>query len=197
MQEEWKTHPKFPNYEFSNFGQARTYYKRGQTGGLNPEPKLMKQALNGFNYPHIRLKAEDGSYKSALMHLIIADLFLPPKPTHHNGVKTVIDHIDGDRANNRADNLQWITQSENLNRSRVFKDRESETLSLVDIIQLWKLVTLGYSWSQIQRDFYPQYSYYKIQHWCSKGRALFGRYALTSSDLDLLTEILTQKVIKW
>jgi hypothetical protein len=197
MEEIWKTHPNWPNYEFSNLGKARSYYKRGKAGGTKPIPTILKQSINGFGYSHITLKHANGRYKMALLHHIIADLFLPPKPDHPTASRLVIDHINGDKMDSSATNLQWITQSENLNRSRVYKDREQETLTLVEIIQIWKLTVLGWSWKQIQENFYPQYSYYKLQHWANKGRALFARYKLDQHDLDLIQDILRKKEHKW
>ena len=32
--------------------------------------------------------------------------------------KKIVDHIDNNHVNNRADNLEWVTQAENLRRAR-------------------------------------------------------------------------------
>lgn len=42
------------------------------------------------------------------LHRLVAKVFLPH--SHH---KTQVNHIDGDTTNNRKDNLEWVTPSEN------------------------------------------------------------------------------------
>lgn len=44
------------------------------------------------------------------VHRLVAAAFIP-NPEN----KPCIDHIDGDRANNHADNLRWVTVKENQN----------------------------------------------------------------------------------
>lgn len=46
--------------------------------------------------------------KNVNFHRIIAELFIPN--VNH---KPCVNHIDGDKLNNRADNLEWCTHSEN------------------------------------------------------------------------------------
>ena len=69
---------------------------------------------------------ENGIPSAKLVHRLVALAFLgqPPTPQHQ------VNHIDGDETNNRADNLEWVTPSENkshflytLNRARWFSDK--------------------------------------------------------------------------
>ena len=81
------------NYYISNFG--RVYNKRSKKITLSPEGKnkYAKVKINGKKYR---------------VHRLVATLFVP-NPDN----KSFVDHIDGDRYNNRADNLRWVTSKEN------------------------------------------------------------------------------------
>lgn len=47
--------------------------------------------------------------KAHYVHRLIASAFVP---NPHD--KPEVNHIDGNRGNNRADNLEWVTRSENI-----------------------------------------------------------------------------------
>lgn len=53
----------------------------------------------------------DGNAKTSRIHRMVADTFIPnPDPEH----LTDVNHIDGDKSNNRADNLEWCDRTYNL-----------------------------------------------------------------------------------
>lgn len=51
---------------------------------------------------------KDGKVKTFLVARLVAMTFLPVPYG-----KLTVNHIDGDTTNNRADNLEWVTSSEN------------------------------------------------------------------------------------
>jgi len=52
--------------------------------------------------------------KKHRVHRLVAKAFLEPPPSEKH---TQVNHIDGDPANNHADNLEWVTPSENIRHS--------------------------------------------------------------------------------
>ena len=46
--------------------------------------------------------------KAHYVHRLVAKAFLEPPPSEKH---TIVNHIDGDRANNRPENLKWVTRS--------------------------------------------------------------------------------------
>lgn len=95
--ENWKVINDFPNYEISNFGNIRN------------ETKLLKIVPNKQGY-NIVVLCNGGIRKTINVHRLVAAAFVP-NPEN----KPCVDHIDGDRANNHADNLRWVTAKENCN----------------------------------------------------------------------------------
>lgn len=68
----------------------------------------MQQTLNSFGYPRVHLTGETGT-KRYLVHKLMAELFLPPKPSEKHQIR----HLDGNKENNSVDNLAWGTSKEN------------------------------------------------------------------------------------
>ncbi|KKL13806.1 hypothetical protein LCGC14_2522080 [marine sediment metagenome] len=111
--EKWKPIPKFSRYEASTKGRLRSVnYKR--SGKII----ILKPALaNG--YLKTMLLRDDGKYKSWCVHTFVALTFLGIRPS---GLQ--IDHLDGNKQNNRPDNLEYVTHSVNCLRS--FKNGQQQ-----------------------------------------------------------------------
>ena len=60
-------------------------------------------------YVDVCLRDEDGLPHYYLMHRIIAEAFC-----EKSSQNVEVNHIDGNKANNRADNLEWVDHGENL-----------------------------------------------------------------------------------
>lgn len=71
--------------------------------------KTMKPRAGGRGYRIVTIWL-DRIASTRYIHRLVAEAFLPPRPSP----KHEINHKDGDRANNRASNLEWVTRSENL-----------------------------------------------------------------------------------
>ncbi len=99
MKEIWKDIFGFNGkYQISNFGKIKSQLK-----------EEYKQQTKKDGYKIVTLY--DGKYKRTItVHRLVALHFIP-----NPGLLDQVNHIDGDKANNRADNLEWCTQVENAN----------------------------------------------------------------------------------
>jgi len=87
----------FEQYQISNLGSVRS--PRG----------IMKSRPNSRGYHIIGLRHHETiKQKTFSVHRLVADHFID-KPEG----KDYVNHIDGDKNNNTAENLEWVTQSEN------------------------------------------------------------------------------------
>ena len=94
---DWQPVCGWPQYEVSRDGRVR------KAGGDE-----IGQWLGGGDgrYPQVRLS---GPRRVIGVHRLVAAAFVP-NPT----ARPCVNHIDNDPANNRAENLEWCTQAENL-----------------------------------------------------------------------------------
>lgn len=97
-------------YEVSNFGKVRSVdrIQRRSNGYVECDfrisGKVLKPYITGRGYPTVALGG-----KNVKVHRIVAEAFLK----RDNYGKDEVNHIDGNKNNNRADNLEWVTGSEN------------------------------------------------------------------------------------
>jgi hypothetical protein len=110
---EWKTIPGYEGtYEVSDEGQVRSVERwrrvgKGE-GSLRLYPSQARSLyIDKAGYPRVTLKTS-GVARSHLVHHLVLEAFVGPKP-----VGQECRHLNGNPADNRLENLQWGTSSEN------------------------------------------------------------------------------------
>jgi hypothetical protein len=104
---EWRPVHGWTAYEVSNCGQVR----RVKSGPRTRPGRLLK--LSPTRYGYLRVALYGGGRKQCChVHSLVARAFIgecPPDMT--------VDHLDGDKLNNHATNLEYVTRSENVRRA--------------------------------------------------------------------------------
>lgn len=117
---EWRDVPGWEGcYKVSNDGQIYSIARSGCKGGLR------KFHINAGGYRMVSLKSHGRSLTTGI-HRLVALAFVP-NPEN----KPQVNHINGKKDDNRAENLEWVTAKENtqhaflkgLNDERLRKDR--------------------------------------------------------------------------
>ena len=85
-------------YMVSNLGRVKGIRK-----------PLLGQHDNGIGYLQCKIKMKDGKSRWLKVHRLVAAAFIP----NPFGLSDV-NHKDGNKANNRADNLEWTSHAENV-----------------------------------------------------------------------------------
>ena len=95
-------------YKVSNASKIKALYRRVDSGKCHREWKehLLYFAVDGNGYFRTNL-AKNGVNRTVKVHRIVAEAFIP-NPEN----KPTVNHKDGNKQNNNADNLEWATLSE-------------------------------------------------------------------------------------
>ena len=115
-QEIWKDIKGYEGfYQVSNFGRIRSVDRIVITqDGRNVfyKSKIISETIDRDKYITVKL-SKYGTYKSIKLHRLIAQTFMPID----NYKDLEVNHIDFNRTNNKIENLEWVTHSENVHHS--------------------------------------------------------------------------------
>lgn len=99
-------------YSISNHGNVRKndeIITRSNGRRQIIHARALTPILNGKGYWKVRLNVELGKVKNLAIHRLVAKCFVQGQAP---GLQ--VNHIDGDRDNNRSSNLEWMTAKENI-----------------------------------------------------------------------------------
>ena len=100
MKEMWKDVDGYEGrYQISNLGNVKSI--------IHNKERIKKRTIDSRGYYIVSL-AKQGKSRSYLVHRLVAQAFIP-NPQH----LPVVNHIDGNKKNPCADNLEWCSYQEN------------------------------------------------------------------------------------
>ena len=100
MKEIWKDIPEFDGYQVSNFGRVKSLPRAGH----HKKDIIMKDFIINSGYKCVTINK-----KNKTIHRLVAKAFIK-NPYNKNQV----NHINGNKLDNHVDNLEWVTQGENM-----------------------------------------------------------------------------------
>lgn len=102
MKEIWKVIKDAPNYSISNLGKVK-----------NNQTNYILSTAKSEAYERVNIRCIDGKRHNKRVHRLVLEAFNPIPGMD----KLVVNHKDGNHFNNCLDNLEWLTQSENVKRT--------------------------------------------------------------------------------
>jgi hypothetical protein len=102
----WKPIEQYPGYEVSSLGRIKSYKVNKVNGKL-----LYGKDSKGYVGIDIRI---NGKTKQELLHRLVLSTFCPVEGWE----ELTVNHKNGNRKDNRLENLEWMTNSENTSHAR-------------------------------------------------------------------------------
>jgi len=144
-----KPYPTNPKYLVSDtgvvFGPGR-----GPKSVLNPDRHVELKPTIRKGYKVIGVHWVGVGTKCISLHRMVLETFVEPRPEGFEA-----GHLNGNRLDNRLENLAWITQMENQHHRRIHgtlpigEKVHSAKLTEYDVLRVPRLVSHGYSYTEI------------------------------------------------
>ena len=107
--ENWKCIKGFEGiYQISNLGRVRRWRKKQKFWFV------LKPLNHSAGYKRVKLRNK-GNDRDAYIHILVIEAFKP------NETGEVVNHIDGNRENNALENLEYVSQRENISHGKIVK----------------------------------------------------------------------------
>lgn len=119
--------------------------RQGILRNLKTNKILNGSILHSYRYVNLTLS---NCRKNRAIHQLVALAFLP-NPNNY----TIVDHIDGDRLNNNADNLRWVNALENAHNKHLDKTPEKPKFEKVVLSQ-----------EELDNEVWKEYKGYKVSN---------------------------------
>lgn len=116
----WKDIENYEGYyQISNLGRLKSLERNiprvnnGKIVNYIQKERIIKLTKNGKNgYFKVYLR-KNNTYKRFYIHRLVAKYFLKDGIEKYNNKSFNVNHKDGIKTNNKIDNLEWVTKSEN------------------------------------------------------------------------------------
>ena len=118
----WKPIKGYPHLLVSRDGKVWTTTYNRELG----------QFLTNRGYKVVKL-CKDKTIRSIGVHRLVAEAFIP-NPDN----LPCVDHIDGNKLNNKVENLQWISYSDNTRKACIGKDRRPKPVICIETGKVYK-----------------------------------------------------------
>ena len=124
-------------YSVSSMGDVRRNpIKQMQSNGVPHvyKERILKKQLNNWGYYCVNYNI-NGRIVRRCVHRLVAEAFIPNLDN-----KPQVNHIDGIKTNNRVDNLEWVTQSENNLHAFNVLDKKVKRVECIDTGEVFRSV---------------------------------------------------------